>query len=160
MANADMAKRNIAYLKDAFPNAMLSADVITGFPNETDEDFQATLDFFKEQRFLHLHIFPYSKREGTLAAAMSNQVPEEIKKKRLHLLEEQQKGIKKELLEGFVSSVDCATVLFESFNSGYIVGHTPNFIEVAVKSDRPRSGEFLSVKPIFTDGCLVFGELI
>ena len=158
--NADMAKRNIAYLKDAFPNAMLSADVITGFPNETDEDFQATLDFFKEQRFLHLHIFPYSKREGTLAAAMSNQVPEEIKKKRLHLLEEQQKGIKKELLEGFVSSVDCATVLFESFNSGYIVGHTPNFIEVAVKSDRPRSGEFLSVKPIFTDGCLVFGELI
>ena len=158
--NAEMAKKSIALLRGGFPDVMLSADVITGFPGETDEDFAKTLDFFKEQRFLHLHIFPYSKRAGTPAAEMENQVPEDVKKKRLHLLEEQQKQIKGEILESFVRSTDCVTVLFESYHDGLIFGHTPNFIEIAVESPCPRSGEFLSVKPVSTDGSIVLGRLL
>ena len=158
--NIDMARKNIGYLKECIPNLMLSADVITGFPNENDEDFSQTLDFFKNEKFLHLHIFPYSKRDGTPAATMSNQVPEEIKKARLHALENQQKEIKRELLENFVKSTSFVEVLFESFDGGFILGHTPNFIEVKVKSDVSRGNQILKVKPNGTDGEYVFGELI
>lgn len=158
--NIEMAKRNIAYLKECFPSIMLSADVITGFPGETEQDFQQTLDFFKEQRFLHLHIFPYSKRAGTPAADMPNQVPEAVKKERLHRLQEQQRKIKAELLESFVNSTDTVEVLFENGDGEYIQGHTPSFIEVKVKCKENKSGEFIRVKPTHTDGEFVFGELL
>jgi threonylcarbamoyladenosine tRNA methylthiotransferase MtaB len=157
--NIDMARKNIRYLKECIPELMLSADVITGFPNESDDDFNETLKFFEEERFLHLHIFPYSKRQGTVAATMSNQVPEEIKKARLHALEEQQRKTKKELLNNFVCSKEYVEVLFESYDGEFILGHTPNFIEVKVKSDASRSNQILKVKPICTDGKFVFGEL-
>ena len=158
--NIDMAKKSIDYLRNAFDGVMLSADVITGFPGESDEDFIKTLDFFREQRFLHLHVFPYSKRAGTPAAEMPDQVPDDVKKERLHRLTSQQKTIKKELLEEFVTSNALVEVLFESFDGEYILGHTTNFIEVKAKSPVPRSGEFLLVRPTITDGEFVFGDII
>ena len=156
--NIDMAKKNIDYLKSCIPSLMLSADVITGFPNESDEDFSKTLEFFKEEKFLHLHIFPYSKRANTPAAEMKNQVPESVKKERLHILEAQQSAIKKELLDEFIRENEYTEVLFESFDGEYILGHTPNFIEVKVKCDTPRGGEFIKIMPIQTDGQFVYGE--
>lgn len=158
--NIEMAKKSIELLREAFPNVMLSADVITGFPNESDEDFLKTLEFFNEQKFLHLHIFPYSKRAGTPASTMKNQVPDETKKERLHKLDIQQAEIKHSLLNSFVKENDVTEVLFESYDGEYILGHTPNFIEVKVKSPKARSGEFINVRPICTDGQIVFGELI
>ena len=158
--NIQMAKKGISLLRAAFDGLMLSADVITGFPGETEEDFQCTLDFFKEQRFLHLHIFPYSKRAGTLAAEMKNQVPEQIKKDRLHRLATQQKAIKRELLEDFVSSNKTTIILAEGFDGEYISGHTTNFIEVKAKSQASHSGEFLLVQPTHTDGDVVFGHIL
>ena len=158
--NADMAKKSIGYLREAFPSLMLSADVITGFPGESDEDFSKTLDFFEEQRFLHLHIFPYSKRAGTPAAEMKNQVPDNIKKERLHRLEALQAKIKAELLQNFVDKTDRVEVLFESYDGEYAIGHTPNFIEVKAKSTHALGGEFIEIKPTHTDGNLVFGEII
>ncbi|MBO5312915.1 MAG: tRNA (N(6)-L-threonylcarbamoyladenosine(37)-C(2))-methylthiotransferase MtaB [Clostridia bacterium] len=158
--NIDMAREGLNLLRGAFPALMLSADVITGFPNESEEDFNQTLEFFKEERFLHLHIFPYSKREGTPASIMENQVPEHIKKERLHRLEALQKDIKLELLNSFISSTPSVEVLFETFDGEYICGHTPNFIEVRVKSSVPRGNELLKVKPTHTDGDYVYGDLI
>ena len=158
--NIEMAKRNIDYLKSSFDDIMLSADVITGFPNETDEDFCQTLEFFDKAEFLHLHIFPYSKRAGTPAAAMANQVPDSVKKERLHKLEEQQRKTKHKLLSDFVARTSSVKVLFETFDGEYILGHTPNFIEVKVKSNSPYGNEILSVAPISTDGEYVYGELI
>ncbi|MBQ7225106.1 MAG: tRNA (N(6)-L-threonylcarbamoyladenosine(37)-C(2))-methylthiotransferase MtaB [Clostridia bacterium] len=158
--NIDMAKKNIGYLRKCIPNIMLSADVITGFPNETEEDFSKTLEFFENEKFLHLHIFPYSKRNGTPAAEMKNQVPEEIKKARLHKLSHQQKVIKKALLEDYIKQNPKIEVLFESFDGTYISGHTPSFVEVKVESDRPRKCEFLFVEPTHTDGEFVYGKLI
>ncbi|MBQ8545366.1 MAG: tRNA (N(6)-L-threonylcarbamoyladenosine(37)-C(2))-methylthiotransferase MtaB [Clostridia bacterium] len=157
--NIDTAKERLDYLKESFPDLMLSADIIVGFPNETDEDFEKTYEFLMNQRFLHLHIFPYSKREGTPAAKMANQVPEEIKKSRLHRLEEMQKKIKCELLTEFLNKHSEVEVLFESFDGEYIVGHTPNFIEVKVKSDRPRGREFLKVNLLSTDGEYLYAKI-
>lgn len=157
--NIDMAKKSIFLLRSAFKDLMLSADVITGFPGETDEDFDATLKFFKEEEFLHLHIFPYSKRDGTPAATMPNQIPDTIKKERLHKLEAQQKQIKSNILSEFARR-DCLEVLFESFDGEYILGHTQNFIEVKVKSNTARGGEILLVKPTDSNEDYIFGALL
>ena len=157
--NIDQAKKNIDYLKSKFDGVMLSADIIVGFPGESDEDFEKTYEFLKNERFLHLHIFPYSKREGTLAAKMSGQVPEEIKKARLHRLEEMQKKIKAELLYEFVSKHEFAEVLFETFDGEYALGHTTNFMELKAKSSCNLSGEIKKVKLTSTDGEYLFGKI-
>ena len=158
--NIDQAKKNIDYLKSKFDGVMLSADIIVGFPGESDEDFEKTYEFLKNERFLHLHIFPYSKREGTLAAKMSGQVPEEIKKARLHRLEEMQKKIKAELLYEFVSKHEFTEVLFETFDGENAIGHTPNFTELKARSEKSLSGEIKRVKLISTDGALLYGNII
>ncbi len=157
--NIDIAKERLDHLKASFDSLMLSADIIVGFPDERDEDFEATYEFLKAQRFLHLHIFPYSKREGTPAAAMPNQVPEEVKKARLHKLESMQRKIKKELLKEFLEKNSTVEVLFESFDGEYILGHTPNFIEVKVKSEVSHGGELLTIHILETDGEYLYGEI-
>ena len=157
--NIETARARLDYLKSSFKNLMLSADIIVGFPGESDEDFEATYEFLKETEFLHLHIFPYSKREGTPAATMKEQVPEEIKKARLHRLEEMQKEIKSRLLNKFISENESVDVLFESYDGEYAQGHTPNFIEIKAKSERPLGGEIKTVKKLQTDGEFIFGEI-
>ena len=91
---------------------------------------------------------------------MKNQVEECVKKERLHKLEEMQKDIKKELLQGFIDNTTETEVLFETFDGQYICGHTPNFIECKVPYDKRISGEILKVKPFTTDGEYIYGELI
>ena len=85
---------------------------------------------------------------------------ENIKKERLHRLSQQQDVIKRGLLESYVCKTDMVEVLFESFDGEYILGHTPNFIEVKVKSECARSNQLLAVKPISTDGEYVFAKII
>ena len=131
--NIEGAKKSLDYLKSKFKDIMLSADIIVGFPGESDEDYIDTYYFLEKQRFLHLHLFPYSKRAGTPAATMDEQVPEVIKKARLHSLELLQKKIKGELLNEFLASHDEVDVLFESYDGEYAIGHTPNFIELKAK---------------------------
>lgn len=157
--NIDTAKERLEYLKSSFDGLMLSADIIVGFPGETDEDFDKTYEFLKSMEFLHLHIFPYSKRDGTPAATMPNQVPEEIKKARLHKLEGLQKEIKKRLLESFVLKNETTEVLFESYDGTYLLGHTHNFIEVKAKCKEHLGGKFKTVKVLSTDGEYVYAEI-
>ncbi len=157
---AERAEEAINYLKSKFENLMLSADIIVGFPGESDEDFLATYEYLKKQRFLHLHLFPYSKREGTVASKMSEQVPEETKKARLHRLEELQREIKAELLSEFLEKNQETEVLFETFDGESVIGHTPNFIELKAKCDRCLSGEIKRVKLISTDGEYLYGKIL
>lgn len=158
--NMDMARDNIHYLKEAIPGVMLSADIITGFPTENDEDFKKTLDFFKEERFLHLHIFPYSKRQGTVAATMSDQVPEEIKKERLHKLENLEKEVKSEILQSYIARKQPIEVLFETFDGEYNTGHSREFIEVKVKSSCNLGNKIIEILPTHQENGLLYGEII
>lgn len=158
--NMDMARDNIHYLKEAIPGVMLSADIITGFPTENDEDFKKTLDFFKEERFLHLHIFPYSKRQGTVAATMSDQVPEEIKKERLHKLENLEKEVKSDILQGYIARKQPIEVLFETFDGEYNIGHSREFIEVKVKSSCNLGNKIIEILPTHQENGLLYGEII
>lgn len=73
-------------IRKFYPQASISTDIITGFPGETDEEFNETLDFVKKVGFAWIHVFPYSKREGTVADKMPNQIEKEIKNQRAHVL--------------------------------------------------------------------------
>jgi len=158
--NMDMATSRIHYLKECIPNVMLSADIITGFPQETDDDFDETLNFFKQEKFLHVHIFPYSKREGTVAATMPGQVDECVKRERLHKLESLQSEIRKGLLSNVVSSQKELWVLCETYDGTYVQGHTDNFIEVKFPHHEKISGQLVCVKPVSYDESYIYAELI
>ena len=158
--NIEMARRNIRYLKEQMPDVLLSADIITGFPQETDGNFEDTLEFFRLERFLHIHIFPYSKREGTIAATMSGQVDECVKKKRLHMLSEQQRDIRRDILNKVVDSSKELEVLCETFDGEYVAGHTDNFLEVRILSDKKISNEFVTVKPFAADGDYIYAKIV
>ena len=122
--------------------------------------FKNTLEFFRFEKFLHIHIFPYSKREGTVAATMSGQVDECVKKERLHKLSQQQSDIRREMLNSIVDSGKSLEVLCETFDGEFNVGHTDNFLEVRIPSNKKISNEFVMVKPFATDGDYIYADII
>ena len=157
--NREMALDAIRRLREAIPSVAFTTDVIVGFPGETEEDFEDTVRFVKEARFLTVHIFPYSKRKGTPAALMEDQIPMEVKRTRLHRLETVCAEIRGELLREILTTSPRQQVLFETFKDGFAYGHTPSFLEVAVPSRLPMHGEIATVTLTETDGTRCFGTL-
>ncbi len=134
--NSSQAMASIERLRGALPDVKFTTDIITGFPGEDEEDFCASCDFVRRAGFLMVHAFPYSKRRGTPAAEMKDQIPEEIKKQRVHILNEISREVRSRLLDEMIARGDAVEVLFESFDGEYISGHTADFVEVRVKHDR------------------------
>ena len=157
--NADMAMRAIELLRKYIPRSQFTTDIIVGFPGETEQDFEETVEFVRNARFLMTHIFPYSKRAGTPAATMSGQIQKAEKSRRLHVLSDVESQIRGELLEKRVADEPISEVLFESFADGVATGHTDDFIEVRVPSPTPIHAQCLRVRLISTDGNVCFGEI-
>ena len=142
--NTRMVLEGMERLRHAFPDVQFTTDVIVGFPGESDAHFRETLDFVKKARFLMIHVFPYSKREGTPAAVMSGQVAAAVKRERVHTLSDVQERIRLEILSEQIGRE--YDVLFETYEGGWMFGHTPNFIEVAVPSDTSLCGQVHRVR--------------
>jgi threonylcarbamoyladenosine tRNA methylthiotransferase MtaB len=157
--NADMAMRAIRLLRERIPNVKFTTDVIVGFPGETEEDFEETVRFVREARFLMVHIFPYSRRRGTVAEKMPDQIPEEIKRDRLHRLEAVATEARAELLREAVEGSPLREVLFETYRDGVAYGHTDDFLEVALPSSCPLHGRTVALRLTHTDGQLCFAKL-
>jgi threonylcarbamoyladenosine tRNA methylthiotransferase MtaB len=157
--NADMAMRAIELLRKYIPRSQFTTDIIVGFPGETEQEFEETVDFVRNARFLMTHIFPYSKRAGTPAATMSGQIQKAEKSRRLHVLSDVESQIRGELLEKRIADEPVSEVLFESFADGVATGHTDDFIEVRVPSTTPIHAQCLRVRLISTDGNVCFGEI-
>lgn len=133
----------IRKIKDEIPEIAITTDVIVGFPGETDEEFEQTYQFIKDSGFHLLHVFPFSAREGTPAAQMTNQVSPAVKKQRVNRLID----LSKELWESFSSRFigQLVTILVERFEKSFNIGHTTNYIEVKVSSKEEMIGKHLSV---------------
>ena len=97
----------------------ITSDVIVGFPGETDEDFNITKENIKKIKFTELHVFPYSKREGTPAAIMKNQIDGNIKKQRVKELIEVSEELKNEYYKNFIGK--SLEVLVETYSDGYLI---------------------------------------
>lgn len=121
-------------LQNAFEDCALTTDVMVGFPGETDEEFGESRNTVKEVGFSSIHVFPYSRRKGTVADKMENQVDENTKNIRSEKMIETGKMLKKEFFEKYVGKT--MTVLIERQSSeGVFEGHTANFIQVFAKGE-------------------------
>lgn len=145
-----MVEEYLGKLKEVMPEVTFCADIIVGFPGETEEDFLETVDFVRKVGFTHLHIFPYSKRSGTVAAEMDGQLPEEEKNRRLERLTEIQDECVYSAAERYIGTV--REVLFETYEEGLAIGHTPDFLEVSVITERELHNEIKAVKLVSFDG--------
>lgn len=157
--NSAMAMRAIELLREYIPNVKFTTDVIVGFPGETEEDFVDTCEFVRKAGFLTVHIFPYSKREGTPAAKMGGQLSGEEKSRRLHQLEQICAQATAQILEQKIMTDKKCKVLFETFDDGRAYGHTDDFIEVCVRSDVELRSQLLDVELESTDGRIIFGKI-
>ena len=136
----------IKRLRKYCPDIMISTDVITGFVGETEEEFLETRNFIIECGFNQLHVFPFSPRSGTLAFNMPNQVPADIKKERTRNLLELSKELWNKYVDAYVGKE--INVLVEKYDDKKKVniGHTSNYIEVAVPSNEGMVGSVITVK--------------
>lgn len=124
------------YLRAAFDNPAITTDVIVGFPGETDREFAETRAFLEQIRFYEMHIFKYSKREGTRAAIMDGQIPEHVKNERSESLLTLEKQMSKAYREQFVGSEKEILLEDQILIGGreYLVGHTREYVKAAVLS--------------------------
>lgn len=140
--NAEDFERAAKLLKENMPDVSLTTDIMVGFPGETDEEFSASYDFCKKIGFMQMHVFKYSKRDGTKAAVMENQVPENIKEER----SQKMLALSKEMHENFKSRYNGKkmSVLVEEKNkNGIFHGTTANYLDVYIKSDTDISNRFV-----------------
>ena len=126
-------KNVVEMLRETYEDVMLTTDIIVGFPGETEEEFEKTYNFLSDINFYKMHVFKYSKRNGTKAALMPNQVlpilQEQRSKELIELSKENQDKYNSEYIGKEV------TVLFEEENGEYIKGHTANYLVVNIKGN-------------------------
>ncbi len=149
----------MAMIKNYFPHAGIGADIILGHAGETEEEFQATMQFLREMPITHFHPFPFSKRKGTLSAKMEGQLTTATKKSRVRAV--MMFGEAK--LEAFAAQQvgTVSQVLFEQQNAqGLWEGHSSNFVRVAVESTIDLKNKILPVRMDRHVGKLLFGNIL
>ena len=117
-------------IRNIRPNISITTDIIVGFPGETIEDFNETCEFSKLIGFSKIHVFPYSRRKGTKADMMPNQVDEKVKKERVAKLIQISDELEKKYLDSFINKE--VEVLVEKDTFGKSIGHTGNYLEVEI----------------------------
>ena len=148
--------QSVALLNQYFVHPAVTTDLITGFPEETEEEFSQTLDFLRRCGFAQMHIFPYSIRPGTPAAKM-RQVPKAVKEERAHRAAEAAAELHRKYLADCVGAV--YPVLFEQPRDGGYVGHAPNYMEVLAEG-ADLHNQIRNVKITGSDGESLLGEIL
>ncbi|QNK55526.1 tRNA (N(6)-L-threonylcarbamoyladenosine(37)-C(2))-methylthiotransferase MtaB [Paenibacillus sp. PAMC21692] len=139
----------IKRLHEAMPGVAITTDVIVGFPGETDEMFESGYRFMEEMGFAEMHVFPYSKRTGTPAARMEDQVDEELKNERVHKLIDLSEKMQLKYAEQHVGAV--LDVIPErdykgAPGTGSVMGYTDNYIQVVFEGSEDLIGQLCRVK--------------
>ncbi|MBQ3065460.1 MAG: tRNA (N(6)-L-threonylcarbamoyladenosine(37)-C(2))-methylthiotransferase MtaB [Clostridia bacterium] len=155
--NMQMVRRILSDIRACMSDVMFTTDIMTGFPQETEEDFAQTEAFLREAQLLHVHVFPYSRRANTVADLMNGQLKNEIKNQRANILIALQSEITAQIYRS-MAGIGTVTLLCESYHDGYIVGHTSNFLEVRVSASQPMQNEFLRVRIVGNTDTYLIGE--
>ena len=139
------------------PDISLTTDLIVGFPNEGEEEFNETIDTLKKIGFTKIHTFPYSKRKGTPAATMDNQVFPEEKKKRVHRILDLSNKYEHNFYESKIGKIYDGVV--EVHSNGTTIVHTSNFIPVII-NDIVEEGTIVDVKIEKVEDLKVYGRIV
>ncbi len=145
-------------LRKHFDHPGITTDLIVGFPGETEEEFSQTLDFIKKCAFSQMHIFPYSRRQGTPAAAMPDQLSNAVKADRAHRAAEVAGALRRSWLTGWIGKT--VEVLFEEEKEGFWRGYTPQYVEVTVTSEENLHNTLRRVKLAAAGEDKIFGTLV
>ncbi len=134
-------------IRKYYKNPAITTDIIVGFPGETEEEFEKTIAFLEKVQFSQMHIFKYSKRKGTKAESMPNQVPEQMKTKRSEILFESEKKMRMKYLDYFIGSKDVVLTEEETAigDTIYMIGHTTRYVKVAIPAQDLKSNELVNV---------------
>ncbi|MBQ7105079.1 MAG: tRNA (N(6)-L-threonylcarbamoyladenosine(37)-C(2))-methylthiotransferase MtaB [Bacilli bacterium] len=154
--NIDEFISKIEEIRSIRPDISITTDIIVGHPGETEEVFTKSIDNLKKIKFSKLHVFPYSKRDGTVSAGLP-QIDEQIKKDRAHKLLSLSKELELDYMNKFLNKE--LEVLFERNNDEYSLGHTSNYLQIKVKG-LYNSGEFKKVKLEEIDYPYIIGKVL
>ena len=154
-SNTVLKRMNRKYDKDYFinkidtirsirPDISITTDLIVGFPGETEDEFNETIDTINKIKFSKIHVFPYSRRKGTPADLMDNQIDEKVKKERVSKII----NLSKELEQDYFSKFIGKELVFipEVYKNGYLIGHTGNYILVRALGDEKLLKQDINVK--------------
>lgn len=169
---AEEAEKATERIRKFFPNAALTADIIVGFPGETDKEFNKTYELLKRIKLYKIHVFKYSPRKGTKAAVMENQVNGNVKEERSNKLLELSDKYEEEFNNASIGKT--LSVLFEEKCGEYVKGHTTNYRVVKVKIkekieqdskkelkiEKQLENEIRNVKIMQSDGLELIGEIV
>ena len=131
---------------------------MVGFAGETEEEFQQSITFAKEIGFAKAHVFAYSRREGTMAYNMPNQLTRAEKSRRSRLMIEATSETESNFIKSHLGKT--VEVLFETQENGFAVGYTKNYLYVKVKSGNAHTGELLNVKITDCEKEFALGEIV
>lgn len=146
--------KSVKLLKEAFPKCAITTDLIVGFPGEDENEFLKTLEFIEKCEFSDMHIFPYSKRNGTPAADMPNQVLRAVKEERAARASAVAERMKNIYIKSFIG--ENLQVLFEEMQDGMWTGHSENYVRVWCESENDLKNKLCTVKisSTFKDGLM------
>ena len=150
-------KDRIEKIRKMIKDVSITTDLIVGFPNENEKDMEDTLKFLKEIKFTKIHTFPYSKREGTKAASMENQIDETIKRKRVKTVLELSDQLEQDFYQSKLNETE--EVIIEQTKDGKSYGYTSNYIKVEINSPL-KPNEVISVKINKVNNKKVTGKII
>ena len=145
----------VDYIRSLIPDISISSDVITGFPQESEEQFQDTLDNIARMRLSFLHVFPYSRRDHTAAAQMSGHLENKIKKERASRLANLSKQLYTAYKQNFIGKE--VSVIFEKEKDGKLIGHSSEYLEFAAAAPLAWLHTMHTVRITALDGDLLVG---
>ena len=168
-SNKILKLMNRRYIKEEFINMVnilkeiedisLTTDLIVGFPNEGEEEFNETINTLNEIGFTKIHTFPYSKRKGTPAALMDNQVSSDIKKERVHRVLDISNNSENLYYISNIGKIYDGVV--EVHDNGNVLVHTSNFIPVIIKDNNDiKNNDIVNVMITNVDGLKVYGKVV
>ena len=144
--NVDDFINKVNRIREARPDIAITTDVIVGFPGETDEEFNETVEFIKKVNFAELHVFPFSAREGTPAYSYENQVSPEVKAKRVQILLELSEKLKEEYRKQFIGQELEVIIEEKDKKTGLMIGHSSNYLLLGEQLPESSVGQIVKIK--------------
>ena len=161
MYDAEKFRKTISRFRSIYPDFNFTTDIIVGFPGETEDEFQQTINAVKEFNFSHVHTFKYSVRRGTRAERLENHIPEKVKNARSLQIRELSEENKQRFFESFIGKSQ--EVLIEKITQGIANGYGQNYIPVRFKASGLEKNTVRSIRLTELRGLgenmYMFGEL-
>lgn len=146
-------------IRSIFDNSSITTDIMTGFPGETEEEFEKSCKFAEKIAFAKAHIFPYSRREGTVADKAPNQIPNELKKERANIMIDITEKTRQAFMKSQIGLIQ--EVLIETrTKDGMFEGYTKNYTPVLIEGDKDMCGKIVKAKIEKVDGEYCIASII